>query len=317
MPGQQVVYLLSIREEHPRKSRVILQESNLYPETQPEQTGRTSNTISPSPSLREYERTLTPSQLRSSQEEMFKKPTINNNKTRQRNKFYRRLIYLFGCSFITVIILSLIACIIALAVPQKSTTTTTTTTTATTTTTTTSSTSSTSSTSTSTSSTTSTSQTTSTTTSCTSVPSSNLLQSNGGSSWALYSFNYTASTTAPTLTFGFTNGGADTNYLDTVSVVNVNIPSIELIQNPDFENSTVALNGWTTWCTSGCGSGNEGQVSTSSCHSGNCYKDHCQHPIYDYLAQSFSATIGDTYTISFWLYQSGGGAGKFYANIDG
>jgi hypothetical protein len=115
--------------------------------------------------------------------------------------------------------------------------------------------------------------------------------------------------------FGFKGyGGMDYNYLDSVSVVDNNSPSIQLLNNPGFENSTSSPTGWTQWCQSACGSG-QGQVTTgASCYSGNCYVDHC-HNDYDYLAQSFSATIGDIYTISFWLSQTGGPQAEIYVNI--
>jgi hypothetical protein len=134
--------------------------------------------------------------------------------------------------------------------------------------------------------------------------------------WALYTFNHTAITTAPTLVFGFQNGISDYSYLDDVSVVDTSTPLIQLLDNPSFENSTSVLNGWITWCQSSCGSGNEVKVSTSGCYSGNCYSDHWQQNNYDYLAQSFSATIGDKYTISFQLCQINGPAARFYANIN-
>jgi hypothetical protein len=155
--------------------------------------------------------------------------------------------------------------------------------------------------------------------SCSATPLSNLRVSTGASapcSWALFSYNRMTNTTAPTLVFGFQNGGADYTSLDDVSVVDTSAPLIQLLDNPSFENSTSVLNGWITWCQSSCGgSGNEGKVSTSGCYSGNCYIDHCQKNNYDYLTQSFSATIGNTYTISFRLCQIVGGAGKFYANL--
>jgi hypothetical protein len=115
--------------------------------------------------------------------------------------------------------------------------------------------------------------------------------------------------------FGFKGyGGMDYSYLDDVSVVDNNSPSIQLLNNPDFENSTSSPTGWIQWCQSACGS-DAGQVTNSaSCYSGNCYVDHCQNN-YDYLAQSFSATINDIYTISFWLYQTGGGQCEIYVNI--
>jgi hypothetical protein len=150
--------------------------------------------------------------------------------------------------------------------------------------------------------------------SCSTVPASNLMQKTGATAWTLYAFNYTAVTTAPTLIFGFNNGPADASYLDDVSVVNTNAPLIQLLNNPSFENSTSVLTSWVTWCQSGCASATYGIVINSSCHSGNCYFDQCKNAN-DYLAQSFSATTGNIYTISFWLYQSGGSAGKFYATI--
>ncbi|CAF0954498.1 unnamed protein product [Adineta ricciae] len=151
--------------------------------------------------------------------------------------------------------------------------------------------------------------------SCTTTPASNLLQRNGATPWTLFSFNYTAVTSAPTLMFGFNNGPADTNYLDDVSIILASAPLIQLLQNPAFENSSSTPTGWITSCQSGCGAGDQGQITSSSCYSGNCYIDHCQNPNYDFLAQSFPATIGYNYIISFRLYQTGGTAGRFYANI--
>ena len=120
--------------------------------------------------------------------------------------------------------------------------------------------------------------------------------------------------TAPTLTFGFKDsGGSDYTYLDDVSVVDINATSIELLDNPSFENSTSTPTGWVTWCTSACVSG-AGQVATSGCFSTNCYKDHCQNN-FNYLAQSFSATIGRVYRISFRLYQTGGGNTRIYVDV--
>jgi hypothetical protein len=121
----------------------------------------------------------------------------------------------------------------------------------------------------------------------------------------------------PTLIFGSSLTTFNYNYLDDVSVVDNNAPSIQLLNNPSFENSTTSLNGWTTWCANAtnCGTGFPGQVlANSSCHTGNCYIDHCRTN-YDYLSQSFPATIGDIYTISFWLQQTGTGTPKFYAEI--
>ena len=112
---------------------------------------------------------------------------------------------------------------------------------------------------------------------------------------------------------------AETVYLDGVSVVSINQPSIELLINPSFEMSTSATTGWTMWCTSSCvGSGDGGQISTSSCRvasGSNCYKSHCQTG-YDFLGQTWSATNGAIYRISFWYFKTGGGAGKLYLDIN-
>jgi hypothetical protein len=133
--------------------------------------------------------------------------------------------------------------------------------------------------------------------------------------WTLFAYNYTAVSTNPTLVFGFTNSGFGYNYLDDVSVVDNNASSIQLLNNPSFENTTSNLTDWIRWCTSTCGAGFPGKVLTNgSCHSGSCYFDHCKTD-YDYLVQSFPATIGDIYTISFWLQQTGTGTIKFYANV--
>ncbi len=154
---------------------------------------------------------------------------------------------------------------------------------------------------------------------CTAAPGANLMSRTVGTtlSWTQFTYNYTALSTMPTLIFGFSNGGSGYSYLDDVSVVDTNASSIQLLNNPSFENSTTLLNGWTTWCgnVTYCGTGFPGQVlANSSCHSGNCYYDHC-HTNYDYLTQSFPATIGEPYTISFWLQQMGFGTIKFYAEI--
>jgi hypothetical protein len=119
----------------------------------------------------------------------------------------------------------------------------------------------------------------------------------------------------PTLVFGFTSGGGGYNYLDDVSVVDSNAPAVQLLNNPSFENTTSNLTDWVTWCTSTCNTGYPGKVTNSTCHSGNCFIDHCHTPDYDYLVQSFSATIGHIYTISFWFQQTGFGTIKIYLDI--
>ncbi len=134
--------------------------------------------------------------------------------------------------------------------------------------------------------------------------------------WSCFQFNHTAVMTVPTYVFAFGGGPGDYNYLDSLSVVDNNASTIQLLNNPGFDNSTTTLTGWVTWCASGCGIGNAGQVlANSSCYSGNCYFDHCQGN-YDYVAQTFPATIGHNYTMSFCLKQTGTGP-KCYLNIEG
>jgi hypothetical protein len=152
--------------------------------------------------------------------------------------------------------------------------------------------------------------------SCNATPPANLLEQSPPppNAWTFYAYNYTANSTSPTLMFGFKGYyPMDYNYLDSVSVVDNSAPSIQLLTNPGFDNSTSSPIGWATWCQSACVSG-AGQLNTSSCYSGNCYVDHCQNN-YDYVAQSFSATIGHIYKISFWLMQKGGSHCIIYVNV--
>jgi hypothetical protein len=140
--------------------------------------------------------------------------------------------------------------------------------------------------------------------------------------WTQYQYNYSANATAQTLMFGFMCDPSGNNYwfLDDVSVVDVNAPSIELLQNHNFDNSTSTLTGWTQWCTSTCTSGNAGQVtSDSNCTSTNCYIDRCYGSgAIDFLSQTFSTTPGNVYTISFWIKDFGSGSNvssKAYVDI--
>jgi hypothetical protein len=144
-------------------------------------------------------------------------------------------------------------------------------------------------------------------------------------SWTQYSYNYTASSTILTLIFGFMTEPARFYYLDDVSAVDVNAPSIQLLNNPSFENSTTVLNGWMLWCSTSCNLGS-GTIlySGSNCHlsTGTYVELNCGAPnVISFLGQSFSAVIGHTYTISYWLLAEGGGVGAanlnnhFYADV--
>ncbi len=127
---------------------------------------------------------------------------------------------------------------------------------------------------------------------------------NGGSniSWTRCEYNYTANKTLPTLSFGVDGSPYFQTILDEVSVVNVVSPSVELLQNPGFDNSTTTPPiGWYAWCTSTCAAGSAGTIISSGCETtGNCYNSMCSNSGVDYLVQTFPATIGAKYTISFW-----------------
>ena len=156
---------------------------------------------------------------------------------------------------------------------------------------------------------------------CTSVniPLGNLLNKTiGPTNWTQFTYNYTALSTMPILIFGFSGRTNVYNYLDDVSIVdNNNAPSIQLLNNPSFENITSNMTGWSAWCATAtnCVGGFPGRILTNgTCHSGSCYFDHCRTN-YDYLLQAFPATIGYIYTLSFWFQSMGVGTFKFYATV--
>jgi hypothetical protein len=127
--------------------------------------------------------------------------------------------------------------------------------------------------------------------------------------------------------FGFVGDGACGRlwFLDDVSIVDVNASSVELLQNPSFDNSTTALTDWIQYCTSTCtpppAGAFPGQVTTgSNCTSTNCYMDHCCGGAIDFLSQSFSTIIGHFHKISFWIVDIGAtgspnGATKAYVDL--
>ncbi len=128
--------------------------------------------------------------------------------------------------------------------------------------------------------------------------------------------------------FGFVGDGAGNRiwFLDDVSVVDVTVPTIQLLQNPSFDNSTTALTGWTQYCTSTCTpppvGAYPGKVATgANCTSTNCYMDHCfGGPAIDFLSQTFPTTVTHVYNISFCIIDFGpngtpNGATKAYVDI--
>ncbi|CAF4571122.1 unnamed protein product, partial [Rotaria magnacalcarata] len=125
--------------------------------------------------------------------------------------------------------------------------------------------------------------------------------------WNEYSFNFVAATTAPILIFSFTTNLNSNYFLDAVSVALITLPSVQLLENPSFENSTTIATDWLVWCAYTCTGGAGAQVTWgTNCYLsiGNCFLVDCPDTgsgAIVYLGQSFSATIGSTYKIDFWL----------------
>jgi hypothetical protein len=114
-------------------------------------------------------------------------------------------------------------------------------------------------------------------------------------------YTYTASFTGTAvLQFGFASSGANKiGNLDDVSIVDTNASNSEMLINGGFENGS--LIGWQTLCTSTCTGGYQGSLSTTSCNTGlYCYADGCKGGV-EFLRQLFTVTIGDIYTLSFWI----------------
>ncbi len=136
-----------------------------------------------------------------------------------------------------------------------------------------------------------------------------LPSSSAPTSYTLYTYGFTASSSSATLTFVFQGDtGPGHNYwlLDSVAVNHTNA-NTNVLLNGGFEAGT--LIDWTQYCATNanCGAGNYGQVTTGVCYSGTyCYVDKC-NPGFDYLIQSFTTVSGDYYIISFYLMNVGGG----------
>ncbi|CAF2053119.1 unnamed protein product [Rotaria magnacalcarata] len=180
------------------------------------------------------------------------------------------------------------------------------------------------STTTSTSSTTSTTTTTLTTTSATTTRCSSRSRGNLGvltgyasSSWTQYSATYTAISTEHVLIFGFQAAVNRSWIIDNVSAVDTTAPSIELLSNPSFENSTTSISSWVNWCSSHCQFGTSGQiVSGADCYlgTGNCFVSSCLGGGIEFLGQYFPTTPGSVYNISFMASLTGSG-GYYYTML--
>lgn len=133
--------------------------------------------------------------------------------------------------------------------------------------------------------------------------------------------NYTANSNIQTVVFGFDADPKGYVLLDNVSLIAVSNPSIEILDNPSFDDSISNPIAWSIWCSATCATNSGGNVTNTGCLSTTCYKGSCNGAggKTDYITQSFSATVGQIYTLSFW-YQGvrtagGPGATIFYVAI--
>ncbi|CAF5153335.1 unnamed protein product, partial [Rotaria sp. Silwood1] len=87
------------------------------------------------------------------------------------------------------------------------------------------------------------------------------------------------------------------------------------------ENYSTTPTGWIQYCTSTCGGSPGKIVSTIDCYlsTGNCFQDSCiASSGIDFLVQTFAASVGSKYTVSFWLDLGGSGttsSNRFYFEL--
>jgi hypothetical protein len=124
---------------------------------------------------------------------------------------------------------------------------------------------------------------------------------------------YVAIATQTRITFAIRE---DTGYfaVDDISVTDTDAPTIELITNGGFETGT--FSSW-VYCNPAGSSfpGTLEQTSSNFLAQGHTYSAHGGNYYYldgavgqaDYLSQMITTTIGETYNISFWLYNHGSG----------
>ena len=141
--------------------------------------------------------------------------------------------------------------------------------------------------------------------------------------WTQVIRSYTANYTDPILLFGIQTSGGDSHYLDSISVVDTTNPTIELLDNAGFSNTTPAFAGWTQWCVSTCNNnGNTAvaeQQSMYPCTLANkCLQATCDSTVAGiyFIGQKFEAVLGRTYTISFYHIHIGLSSGnELYVDI--
>ena len=137
---------------------------------------------------------------------------------------------------------------------------------------------------------------------------------NGAMGWTCFSFNWTASATSHTINFQFRQDNDDW-YMDIVSIFDSS--ANQLIVNGGFEggsygsaNGHPRANNW-NWTGSACQCC-IGVVNAQHKDGSHSWDDGCNGAT-DNLSQSFSTSIGNTYFVSWWLMNDGGGTASFRA----
>ncbi|CAF3434079.1 unnamed protein product [Rotaria socialis] len=148
-----------------------------------------------------------------------------------------------------------------------------------------------------------------------------LLTGYAASSWTQYSTSFTATLSRYALVFGFQANVNRSWILDDISLIKNSAPAIEILLNPNFENSSASIIDWVLWCSSYCHFGTSGELLTgAACYLGigNCFTSACLGPDVEFLGQYFSASIGSSYTLTFRLSLTGASdvsSTMFYVDI--
>ena len=133
------------------------------------------------------------------------------------------------------------------------------------------------------------------------------------STWTRKQYNATATSNIATLVFRVQNSFQKDFHIDNVSVVSLNNPSMSLIVNGNFEQSSTV--GWDRYdCSSSCNPAGS-IINLGMCLVNRCYLIDSTCLQYQILQQSFHANAGQQYTVSFYLCAPGSKGGTFDASI--
>lgn len=125
-------------------------------------------------------------------------------------------------------------------------------------------------------------------------------------SYTEYSVSFVAGFANTNISFAFREDPAFL-FLDDVSVTGTSAPSTNLIVNGGFESGPVGSStpaNWTYLNTYGATFG--GVVSTANPHTGSAAYYDGAVQAYDAITQVVATTVGETYTIDFWLDDNSG-----------